>query len=256
MTAIKIRMILVLIIGSILFTGCTKETNALKKEELHVAAAANLKFAFDEIGKLFEHEFNCKVIFQFGSTGNLSQQIINGAPIDIFAPVSESFINELISSGDMIENTKTLYAIGRIVLVINENIDIEIKGLEDLLIDEIDSIAMANPNHAPYGVAAKEALESLGIWEKVEHKIVYGENIAQVMEFVQTGNVAVGITALSLVDERTEYILIGEKLHNPLKQTIGVVSRSKKQELGNEFIKFLKSSEGEVILEKYGYSLP
>jgi len=251
-----IIIIIGILITGIVVTGCNKDTKVIIEQELHVAAAANLRFAFAEIGELFEEEFDCKVIFQFGSTGNLAQQIINGAPVDVFAPASENFINELISTGDIIEETKSLYAIGRIILITKDNLNVELKKIEDLKLEEFNSIAIANPNHAPYGLAAKEALESIKLWDVIENKVVYGENISQTMQFVQTGNASAGITALSLVDREAEYILIDDELHNPLNQMIGVVSHTNSQELAKLFIDFIKSAKAETVFIKYGYSLP
>ncbi|QUH24743.1 molybdate ABC transporter substrate-binding protein [Serpentinicella alkaliphila] len=254
-----LKIIIGMLVLGIVLTGCSnKKVENIHKEdlELHVAAASNFKFAFEKIGELFEQEFGCKVIFQFGSTGNLTQQIINGAPIDVFAPASENFIDELIDRGDILEETKDLYAIGRIVLVTNEKLNVKVESLEDLKLDEITSIAIANPNHAPYGLAAKEALISFGLWDLIEHKVVYSENVSQALQFVETGNAQVGITALSLITEDMNYLLIDKQLHNPLNQIIGIVSHSNNQQLGKAFTDFVKSPKAEVVLKEYGYDIP
>jgi len=140
--------------------------------ELTVAAAADLQFAFTDIGALFEKETGQKVTFVFGSTGQLAQQIENGAPYDLFAAANISFVDDLVKKNLVVKDTETLYARGRIVLAVNRASGAPATTLDDLLSDKITHIAIANPEHAPYGVAAKEALQSAGLWEKVQPKIV------------------------------------------------------------------------------------
>ncbi|MCC5910121.1 MAG: molybdate ABC transporter substrate-binding protein [Clostridiaceae bacterium] len=256
-----VQFTIVTLVLSILITACTlpnnQGNNLTEENELHVAAASDLRFAFEELGRTFEEEKGVKVIFQFGSSGNLAQQIANGAPIDLFASANKKFVEDLVESGDIIEETKALYAIGRIVLAVNKNAHVDVKSLEDLLLDEIQYISLANPNHAPYGLAGKEALESKGLWELVKDKLVYGENVSQAMQFVQTGNAPVGIIALSIADvEEIDHILIDEDLHKPLEQMLGVVSHSNNRELAESFAVFVNSPEGRKIMEKYGFYLP
>jgi len=253
-------IIIILLMISINF-GCNKlnkeETELAKKTELHIAAASDLRFAFEEIGRIFEEEKGVKVIFQFGSSGNLAHQIANGAPINAFASANKQFIENLIKSGDIIEETKELYAIGRIVLAVNIKANLAVKSLEDFLSDEIKHISIANPNHAPYGQAAQEALETKGLWELVQDKLVYAENVSQAMQFVQTGNAPVGIIALSVANvKEIEYFLIEEELHNPLEQMLGVVTHSQNQEAAKAFAEYINSPRGREIMEKYGFYLP
>lgn len=237
--------------------GSSQEGENVVMPELHVAAASDLRFAFEEIAAIFEEEKGIKVVFQFGSSGNLAHQIANGAPIDLFASANKQFVDNLIASGDIIPETKELYAIGRIVLAVNKNANLNVNSLEDLLLDEIEHIAIANPNHAPYGLAAKEALETKGLWELIQDKLVYGENVSQTMQFVQTGNAPVGIIALSVANvEEIEYFLIDEELHNPLEQMLGIVSHSKNKDAAKAFAEYVNSPPGRVIMEKYGFYLP
>lgn len=252
---------ILVIAASILINGCglinSKIDTALDNKELHVAAASDLRFAFEELGKLFEAETNTKVIFQFGSSGNLAHQIANGAPIDLFASANKKFVEDLVKSDNILEETTELYAIGRIVLAVNNKSNLEVKALEDLLNDKIDHISIANPAHAPYGLAAKEALQSKGLWELVEDRLVFGENVSQTMQFIQTGNAPVGIIALSIANvEELEYTLIDESLHNRLEQVLGVVKNSKNQEEAKAFANFVNSPKGRIIMEKYGFYLP
>jgi len=225
--------------------------------ELHIAVAAGLRFALEEIGQAFEAENDVKVVFQFGSSGNLAQQISSGAPIDLFLSANQNFIEGLVAEGAILEESVANFAMGRIVLAVNKQTGLEIQALEDLLDEDITYISIANPSHAPYGLAAKEALKKKGLWHKLEEKLVYGETITQAMQYIQTGNAPAGIIALSSADvPEIDYILINESLHSPLMHMIGVASRSKQQELASEFIAFINSPRGKAIMEEYGFYQP
>jgi molybdate transport system substrate-binding protein len=244
-----------------LLASCTAKNETVdlvnKDKKITVAAASDLRFAFEEIGNLFEEKTEIKTVFQFGSSGNLAHQIANGAPIDLYASANKKFVEELFENGDIIEETMELYAIGRIVLAVNKNANLNVVNLEDLLSNEIDHISIANPSHAPYGLAAKEALESAGLWDLVEEKLVYGENVSQAMQFIETGNASVGIIALSIANaDAIEYTLIDDNLHNPLEQMLGVVSHSNNKELAKEFASFVNGPIGRPVMEKYGFHLP
>jgi molybdate transport system substrate-binding protein len=225
--------------------------------ELTIAAAADLQFAFTEIGTLYEQETGNKVIFSFGSTGQLAQQIENGAPFDLFAAANVSFVDDLAKKNLVLPDTVTLYARGRIVLAVNRDSGVSAVTLEDLLSDDITHIAIANPEHAPYGVAAKEALQSVGVWDQIEAKIVYGENVRQTLQFIQTGDAQVGIVALSVANvPEITWTLIDDSLHNPLNQALGVVASSQHADVASEFVAFINGSAGRPIMQKYGFVLP
>ncbi len=226
-------------------------------EELHVAAATGLRFAMEEIGAAYEEETGVKVFFQFGSSGNLAQQIAGGAPIDIFCSANASFVDNLVSQGDVLEDSLHTFAMGRVVIAVNEEFPLEVNMLEDLLADQLDVIVIANPNHAPYGFAAKEALQNKGLWDQLEDKLVYAETVSQAMQYVQTGNAPVGIIALSFAGAPgIEYSLIDEEFHTPLEQMLGIVSHSRKKELAARFAAYLSGEEGRATLEQHGFYLP
>ena len=234
-----------------------QEENPENSSELHVAAATSLRFALEEIGQAFEAENKIKVIFQFGSSGNLAQQISSGAPVDLFLSADQRLIENFVAEGVIIEESASTFAIGRIVLAVNRQADLEVQRLEDLLDDNITHISIANPSHAPYGQAAKEALKSKGLWDRLEEKVVYGETVTQVVQYIQTGNSPVGIIALSSADlPEIEYFLVDDSLHNPLLHMLGVVSRSEKQEQASEFIDFINSFRGREIMKEYGFNQP
>ena len=173
-------------------TGAT----AVQPVTLTVSAASDLTYAFGEIGKQFEAETGHKVVFNFGSTGQLTQQIEQGAPVDVFAAANVSFVEDLERQGLILPNTKQMYARGRITLWTRADSPLQITTLSDLTRPEVQRIAIANPDHAPYGVAARQAMQTAGIWEAVQTKSVLGDNVRQTLQYAETGNVDAAIVAL------------------------------------------------------------
>lgn len=225
--------------------------------ELTVAAAADLQFAFSELGTLFEQQTGHKVTFVFGSTGQLAQQIEEGAPFDLFAAANVSFVDDLTAMGLVLPDSVAQYARGRIVLAVNRDAGVTAIELSDLLSPDITHIAIANPEHAPYGQAAKEALQAAGVWDQIQDKLVFGENVRQTMQFVQTGDAQAGVVALSVasVPEIT-WTLLDDALHNPLNQALGVVASSSHPEVAREFAAFINSQAGRPVMQQYGFVLP
>jgi molybdate transport system substrate-binding protein len=222
--------------------------------ELTVAAAADLTPAFEELGRAFESTYKTKVVFVFGSTGLLTRQIENGAPFDLFAAASTSYIDELDQKGLIISDSKATYARGRITLWTPADSTLRLEGIKDLARPEVMRIAIANPDHAPYGLAARQALESVGIWDAVKPKLVYGDNIRQTLQYAQTGNVDVAIVALSLsTQSRGRWSLIPEELHKPLDQSLAILKTTKKEKDARAFAAFLSGPEGRAIMKKYGF---
>ncbi len=198
-----------------------------------------------------------KVIFSFGSTGMFTQQIENGAPFDLFAAANISYIEKLRKQGLIVNDSLQLYAIGRIVLAVNKQSGITASRLGDLLKSEIDNVAIANPDHAPYGLAAKEALVKSGLWQELSPKIVFGENVRQTLQFIQTGNAEAGIVALSIADvSQISYTIIDEALHSPLKQALAIIKKSKNKEDAKAFIAYINGPKGHAIMRKYGFLPP
>jgi len=250
--------LLVWVILSVLFAGCgPPQSSSAAPVTLTVAAAADLQFAFNEIGRRFEQETGHKVVFSFGSTGQLAQQIDNGAPFDLFAAANMSFVEELARKNRLVPETAALYARGRVVLAVNRESGVRAAALTDLLSDTTSYIAIANPSHAPYGAAAKEALVAAGVWEQIEEKIVFGENVRQALQFVQTGDAQVGIVALSVADvPEITWTLVDDALHKPLDQALAVVASSRHQAEARAFAQFVNGAIGRPIMQKYGFTLP
>ena len=241
-------LLLLLVIG----VACRREPAGA---ELTVAAASDLMPAFEEIGREFESVQKTKVTFVFGSTGLLTRQIENGAPFDVFAAANVSYIDQLDQKGLIVPGTKRVYARGRITMWTAANSSLKIETIQDLARAEVTRGAIANPDHAPYGQAAREALERAGIWETVKPKLVYGDNIRQTLQYAETGNVEVAIVALSLsVQSNGRWVLIPEELHKPIDQGIGVLKETKAEQPARAFAEFVNGPQGREILKKYGFT--
>ncbi len=239
------------------FTALLALNCSPRKADLLVAAAADLTPAFEELGQKFEQQTGKKITFTFGSTGNLTKQIENGAPFDLFAAANIEYIEQLERQELIVPGTKQLYARGRITIWTRADSPIQIRSLEDLARSDVKRIAIANPEHAPYGVAAREALQSAGIWQSVESKIAPAENVRQALQYAETGNADAAIVALSLsVQSSGRWALVPEDLHRPLDQALAIIKDSKHEQLARQFADFINSPEGRAVMRKYGFILP
>ena len=240
-------------------SGCGVESDGAQNDgtsQVVIAAASDLRFAFTDIGQQFEAATGVVPTFTFGSSGQLKEQIINGAPFDLFASANEQFALDVVDADKGWQETLQPYAMGRIVLLARTGLDVPttIAGLTGA---EFARIAIANPAHAPYGIAAREALQSVGVYEEVKSRLVLGENVSDTLRLVETGNVDVAIVALSLVIVGDEpYELIPENLHAPLKQSIVVTKTGDNESNARKFIEFLSSQSGRTVMESYGFVLP
>lgn len=238
-------------------TACKDRPATSTPDELTVAAASDLTPAFEEIGREFQSTYKTKVIFVFGSTGLLTKQIENGAPMDLFAAANVSYIDQLEQKGLIIPDSKAIYARGRITLWTPSDSLLRLEGIKDLARPEVMRVAIANPDHAPYGLAARQALEKAGIWEAVKPKLVYGDNIRQTLQYAETGNVDVAIVALSLsMQSRGRSYLIPEELHQPIDQGLAIMKSTPKEQAARAFAAFLTGPQGQKIMQKYGFSFP
>lgn len=224
---------------------------------IYVAAASDLTPAFTEIGSRLGSNKPIKTIFTFGSSGLLSRQIEQGAPFDLFASASGGFVDRLESQGLVLQGSRHVFAQGRLVIWQRQDAATPVNSLEDLTTSAIHRIAIANPEHAPYGLAARQALESRKLWEAVKEKIVFGENVAQAFQFAQTGNVDAAIVAQSLATRpQGRAIPVEPSAHAPINQTLCILRRSPQSEVCRQFVEFLLSPEGRTILERYGFVIP
>lgn len=250
-------LLVVAAVGSLfLLLSCNAPRNA-GVAELTVSAASDLTPAFQEAGKLFEQQNGTRVVFNFGSTGQLTQQIELGAPVDLFAAANMSFIEELERKGLIIPETKALYAQGRLTIWTRKDSALQIDRVEDLTRSEVKRVAIANPEHAPYGMAAREAFKRAGIWEAVSPKLVFGENISQTFQFAESGNVDAAIVALSLtINSNGTWKLVPGELHDPLNQALAVIKGAKNEASARKFAAFINGPEGRRVMRRYGFVLP
>lgn len=225
---------------------------------VRVAAAADLTFAFEELGRLFEEETGHRVTFSFGSTGLLAQQLRFGAPFDLFAAANVSFVDQVVGTGVCDEATVAPYARGRVAVWSRAGGVAPPTSLDALRDPRFARIAIANPEHAPYGQAAKQALETAGVWTEIESRLVYGENVRQALQFAETGNVEAALVALSLViqDDENPWMLIADELHDPIDQALVVCTEGDQRAGGEAFARFVNEPAGRVVMQSYGFLLP
>jgi molybdate transport system substrate-binding protein len=231
-------------------------------KEIRIAAAADLKFAMRELSETFEKQAGTKVNVTYGSSGNFFSQMQNGAPFDLFFSADIEYPKKLDAAGLAEPGTLYEYAVGRIVIwaPADAKVDVTKHGWKTLLDASVEKIAIANPEHAPYGRAAVAALQKAGIYESVKAKLVYGENISQAAQFVQSGNAQAGIVAMSLAvspamqdGKRWE---IPAEMHPAIEQGAIVLKDAKNKEAARAFLEFVKGATGRAILAKYGFAFP
>lgn len=262
MRMISPRYFLFVIVVASLFVAinCSRVEDANQQAaptEFTVAAASDLGPAFEELGKAFEQETGAKAVFMFGSTGVLAKQIENGAPVDLFAAANISFVEELERKGLIAPDTKALYARGRITLWTRADSPLNLTRVEDLSRPDVKRVAIANPEHAPYGAAAREAMQATGVWRAVAPKVVLGENVRHALQYAETGNADVAITALSLSTQSSgRWTLIPEEAHRPLDQALAVIKGAPHERQARQFAAFINGERGRLVMRKYGFILP
>jgi molybdate transport system substrate-binding protein len=241
----------------LLLAACASPSAPPKPEPLLVSAASNLILAFEELGARYEQETGTPVTFNFAASGQLAHQIDQGAPVDLFAAANVAYVQDLAAKGRILPDSVQVYARGRLTLWTRAVSAITAKTIQDLLEPEIRRVAIANPEHAPYGVAARQALQTAGVWNAVQPKLVLGENVRQTLQFAETGDVDVAIVPLSLsVTSEGRWVLVPEELHAPIDQALGIVADSPHQAQARDFAAFIAGPEGSAILRKYGFVPP
>ncbi len=228
-----------------------------------LAAASDLKFAVEEIAAQYRAAARREVKLVFGSSGNFYRQIGQGAPFQIFMSADESFVFKLAEAGKT-EDRGQLYATGRIVLFAPHGsrirIDPQLAGLKAAIAaGHVRRFAIANPEHAPYGRAAEEALRKAGVWDAVRPRLVIGENVSQAAQFASGGSADGGIFAYSLalspqLSKLGRYVLIPESLHQPLRQRMALVKGA--GETARAFYLYLQEPAARAVFRRYGFTLP
>jgi molybdate transport system substrate-binding protein len=247
------RAVYIAIVAALL-ASCAKRTVPAGK--LTVAAAANLTDVFGSVGRAFEAKTGVQVVFSYGSTAQLAQQIDNGAPFDLFAAADTQHVDSLVAGRKLLSDSRAIYALGQLVLWVPGK-QSGIRELKDLAGKQVRFVAIAQPELAPYGRATVEALQSAGLWETVRPKVVYGNSINMARQMASTGNADAAFTAYSLVLHDGGTILnVDPRLYRPIEQALGIVASTVEREQAQAFRSFLLGNEGRAILAKNGYLLP
>ncbi len=219
-----------------------------------IAAAANLTDVFEGIGSRFEAETGIHPVFNFASTAQLARQIENSAPFDAIAAADSEHVAELERKGLIAPGTRAVYARGVLALWIPDAARTELNRIQDLTSPTVRVIAIAKPDLAPYGQAAVDTLKRIDLWESVQPKIVYAENIGMAKQYGKSKNADAVFTAYSLVlHESGKVIRVDENLHQPLNQELGIIAKSPHPEAARKFTAFLLTGTGSSILANYGY---
>lgn len=243
-----------------LLHACAGNREAQSLPVLSVSAAADLQFAMPELVTEFEKKNIATLQVSYGSSENFFTQIQNGAPFDLFFSADSEYVKKLDAAGLSEPGTSGVYAIGRLVVWTRRDaaVDVRRDGWKALLDSRVEKIAIANPAHAPYGKAAEAALRSAGIYDQIKSKLVFGENISQTAQFVQSGNAQVGMLALSLAispamndGHRWE---VPADAYPPIEQGAAVVRSSKNLAAARAFLNFVRGEQGREILRKNGFS--
>jgi molybdate transport system substrate-binding protein len=236
-------------------TGCSREPAV--KPSLAIAAAANLTAALQAAGPKFEAQTGIHPVFSFASTAQLTQQIENAAPFDVFLAADDSHAGPLEEKRLLVPGTRAIYAIGVLALWLPPGSPATVGRIEDLALPSVRTIAMAKPELAPYGAAAVESLKSAGVWDQVQARVVYAENISMARQYGNSGNADAVFTAYSLVlHDPGKIIQVDEKLHKPIAQELGILASSQHQAEARKFTAFLLSGGGRDTLRDFGYGFP
>ena len=235
------------------------QSPAIDGKRALVGAASDLKFALTEIVMQFERETPHRFTLNMGSSGNFAQQIRQGLPVELYLSADESYVFQLADAG-LTKDKGSLYAIGRIALLVPNGspiaLDAGLRGLKEQWAT-VTRFSIANPEHAPYGRAAAQALQKLGLWNIVQPKLVLGENISQATQFVTTGAAQAGMTALSLalaqdVASKSKHVVLPASLHEPLRQRMVLSKNAGPAAMA--LYDYLQGDKAKAILRKYGFS--
>jgi len=244
----------------LLFTSVAALAHA---EEITVAAAADLTYAMKDLAGQFQKKTGNTVTLSFGASGNFYSQITSGAPYDLFFSADSEYLAKLAAAGKIDKASVREYAMGALVLWVANSSGLDLQKLKmDALLDpSVKKIAIANPDHAPYGRAAMAALEHFQLKALVKDKLVLGENISQAAQFVQSGNAQAGLIAESLALSPTmksagKFWVVPSESYPAIMQSAGILTSSKRKETAQKFIEFVTSPEGAKILAQYGFGTP
>lgn len=237
------------------FAGCGGDAREASRpaSPLLIAAAADLRPAFTELGKQYEQQHGQRVTLTFGASGQLAKQLASGAPYALFASASIDYVDEVLAAGRGDRATRAIYAYGRLAMWSPERSF----TLRELAGPAVKTVAIANPEHAPYGQAAVQALRSAGVWERVKPKLVYGDNVAAAQQFAASGNADVAIIGQALAKASGGASTpIDAKLHRPIAQGLVVTGTGAAARQARAFVELLESPAGQAVLREDGFLLP
>lgn len=227
-------------------------------KEITVSAAMSLRAPFEEIGRLFTSETGVKTVFNFGASGSLRTQIEGGAPVDVFASASEKDMNMLSDKGLLVLDTRKEFAQNKMVLAVPAGVGI--KSFDELTLPSVRRIAVGNPATTPNGQYAKEALVKLGLWNKLQEKFVYAENVRQSLDYLVRGEADAGmlfITDAMLEPQKVKVVIEAPSgILKPILYPASVIKGSKNESDARAFVIYLKSPTARNVLKKYGFIIP
>jgi molybdate transport system substrate-binding protein len=252
-----------LIATILLLTSAVSAQETKSSTELVVAAAADLSSALKDIADGYEKKTGVKVKLSFGASGALTQQIQNGAPFDVFFSADMDYPRQLITAEQADEASLYQYAVGKLVLWVpaDSPLDIEHKGMNVLLDPSVKKIAIANPQHAPYGRAAVAALKHAGLYDQISERLVLGENVSQAAQFAESGNAQVGFVALAHASApamrgKGKYWEVPAEDYPPLAQGMVVLTHSQHKKEAAEFVEYISTKDSADLLRRYGFTVP
>ena len=264
---IKRRKLLVLIATALatlllaigLPTVTSSPVSAQSNNNLLISAAASLKEALEELKPLYQQSKpNVNINYNFGSSGALQQQIEQGAPADIFISAAKKQVDALEQKGLLVPGTRNIIAKNRLVLVVPKNA-VGVTSFYSLKDAKVKKIAIGEPRSVPAGQYAQQVLEKLKIWSEIKSKLVFANNVRQVLASVESGNADAGlvyITDAKISDKVKVVVTADEKYHSPIIYPLAVVKRSKNIDAAKEFSQFLSSNQAKSVFKKYGFILP
>jgi len=234
-------------------------TPVMGAQELTVSAAASLTNAFPEIGKSFEQQHpGTKVIFNFAASGPLLQQIAQGAPVDVFASADQQTMNQAQEKGLIVPASRKNFVGNTLVLIVPQDSKLTLTGPKDLVLPAVKRVAMGNPVTVPAGRYAQEALTQEGVWEAVQPKLILGESVHQVLDYVSRGEVDAGFvfaTDAAIAKGKVKTVAKVQG-HQPIVYPVALVAATQQKALAQEFLNFLFAPESVAILSKYGFAKP
>lgn len=235
-------------------------TNAASAANITVSAAASLKETFEAIGEIYENKYpGDSVDFNFGGSGALYQQIKNGAPADVFASADLKSMKDAEESNLVLDDKATIFVKNELVAIVPIKSDNSINSLDDLKNDEFKQIALGNPDTVPAGRYTNAALEAAGVTKAIKDKLIYSQNVRQVLEYVASEHVDIGFvygTDAQIQEGQKTKRVFDVQLENPVLYPIAVLANTKEQEAAKNFVDLVLSEEGQTVLQKAGFANP